>query len=100
MIDIKQIEIDQNVLIQRTYKNMDSFTFTAKVLAVNETEIQLQLIAFWAGHIAEENIELNTSSNRPPFATTETAILKIPVAGILRIMPAGTRKVIQMKKYT
>jgi hypothetical protein len=26
--------------------------------------------------------------------------LKIPVAGILRIMPAGTRKVIQMKKYT
>jgi hypothetical protein len=43
---------------------------------------------------------LNTSSNRPPFATTEKAILKIPVAGILRIMPAGTRKVIQMKKYT
>ena len=91
MIDIKQIEVDQNVLIQRTYKNMDSFTFAAKVLAVNETEIQLQLIAFWSGRIAEENIELNTSSNRPPFATTETAILKIPVAGILRIMPAGTR---------
>ena len=52
-------------------------TFSAKVLAVNETEIQLQLIAFWSGHINEENIQLNTSSNRPPFATTEKAILKV-----------------------
>ena len=63
MVDIKQIEVDQNVLIQRTYKNMDSFTFSAKVLAVNETEIQLQLIAFWAGHIAEENIQIKAKEN-------------------------------------
>lgn len=100
MIDIKQLEVDQNVLIQRTYKNMDSFTFSAKIVSVNETELKLQIIAFWSGFIHEGNIHLNTSSNRPPFATSEAAIITVPVDGILKIIPSGTRKVIQMKKYT
>ena len=95
MIDIKQLEVDLDVIVQFTYKNLDSVSIYGKIKTVNETEIAIEPMGFWGCKF--QGIIL-TPSSKIKF-TNNNELLKFNVDSILKIIPAGTRKLIQIKKY-
>lgn len=95
MIDVKQLEVDLDVIVQFTYKNLDSISIYGKIKTVTETEISVEPMGFWGCKL---QTLIFTPSSKIKFTNSEE-LMKFPIESILKIMPAGTRKLIQIKKY-
>lgn len=96
MIDIKQLEVDSKVLVQFTYKNQDSYTIFGTIVSATEENVVVQPIGFWGCTI--QGFEMSASS-KPPFSNN-TAKLTIELNSILKLVSSGSKKLIQLKRYT